>query len=251
MKRKRLKIGLLCILLMGSSGCFQNNETSTQNSLVAQQDTLSIESRSCNRITAILPDKGRYDGISMEYINEIKRWKLKFEHIPYRNEHPSPIGLLTMTEIAEITSLILNRNECANPPYASQSFETGDRFLISIDWWLVEDLYMTGLEATRLITKNYKGPMLTKPLSYKEVTVAFKEKGFLDSFCNAIDQPDYACVRIGCEYNEQKSCKPQWYSTQKPFFSASVKDIPMSDVCKVVNCGLEKESKFTLEVIKF
>jgi len=103
-KAKDSKIGLLCLYILGFMGCSQADERLIETPASMQQDFISIESRSCNRITAILPGRGRYDGISLAYLPKIKQWQLKFEHVPYRNEKPSPIGLLSLEEIADIAS---------------------------------------------------------------------------------------------------------------------------------------------------
>lgn len=247
---KNTNIALGCVLLSGLMGCVPTSSEALEKSSTASQNNISIESRNCDRITAILPDRGRYDGISLRFMPKMGAWRLKFEHVPYRNEKPSPIGLLSLEEVAEITSLIVERGGCPNPPYSTRAFEPGDVFSTSIDWWLVEDLYMTGLEAVRLIPENYGGPMTTKVMSYKEVSEAFKAKGFTDTFCSAFEQHEHACVEFGCEYSDDDSCEPQWGSLQQPHFRTEVKDLPMEDVCKIEDCGLEKESKFHLQLVK-
>jgi len=251
MKIRPSRIAVIVLFILGTIGCSQSHETPTELPISAQQDFISIESRSCDRITAILPGRGRYDGISLEFVSEIKAWTLKFEHVPYRNERPSPIGLLTLEEIAEISSLIINRGECVNPPYATRRFGVGDKFLTSIDWWLVEDLYTTGLEAARLIPENYDNLMEAKHLSHKDVNEAVRAKGFIDNFCLAFEKPEHSCDKIGCEYSENpKTCEPKLYSIIRAHFSSDVVNIPTTEICKVENCGLEKESKFHFGLIK-
>lgn len=237
------------------TACFNIETQPEQQNDFSQITSIEVESRTCDRITAILPNRGRYDGISLKRGDKFGvEWLLSFKHVAYRNEKPSGIGLLTLDDVAKIADLILERGVCENPPYVSRHFESGDKFLLSVDLWLVEDLYQTAVEVTENYTEGQDGIMLIKPLRHPSVQRRFTEAGFADRMCSVLSETNYPCSIQHCLESlitqPAGVCEGKWMTAIYPYYNAEVKDLPKKDVCKIENCGLEKESTFSIELVK-
>lgn len=246
---KLVSISVLCTLAIS---CADKETIVEKEKPTSSSDVISIESRSCDRITAILPGRGRYDGISLMFDRESEKlWSLSFDHVTHRNEKPSEIGLLTLNEIVQITQIILNRGACGFLGYEGRRFRSGDEFILSVDMWLVEDFYLLGVDSSRDLSKNMKGELMKKPLKYPQMNEAFALAGYANKICDDMSETGYPCSVGSClEYDTPEACEGKWLSSVRPYYRPILWGHPMKEMCNIENCGLEKESSFSLSLMK-
>lgn len=248
---------IFALIVASLVGCKETSVVKPEELNPKPKEVLSIESQTCSHIVAVLPDRGRYDGVSLGFYDDFnhERWEMRFTHVSETNETFSDIGLLSLDEIAKIAKLILNQVECRTNA-GPRNFKSGDKLYLSVDLWLVEDLYKTVVAGTRIFTQRMQGEMTTKPLRYHEVDQAFESAGFADKICNQMQEAGFRCssqpsagCEKGLETKPKNECTAPW-SSVNPVYSNEVKGLPMKEVCSVESCGLKKESKFNLYLVK-
>lgn len=247
-----LKLASIFVFCTLAIGCADKATSTEKERLSVSSDVISIENRNCNRITAILPGRGRYDGISLMFDRESEKlWSLSFDHVSHRNEKPSEIGLLTLDEIVQISQLILNKDACGFLGYDGRRFKSGDEFILRVDLWLVEDFYRLGVDNTRDFSQNMEGELMKKPLKYPQMNEAFALAGYANKICDDMSETGYPCSVGSClEYNTPEACEGKWLSSVRPYYSPILWGHPMKEMCNIENCGLEKESSFSLSLMK-
>jgi len=222
---------------------------------LGQYNNINLKDESCVNMSTFLSSGDYYNGISLydTQPKKLKHWMLKFENSPDANGLPRVKGLMTFQDIIELTDSVIDMKGCQDLSGKEKAISSGDELSLVVDIWLVKDLYDTAVKGTIVFTELMNGEMVIGKNTYPEITNLFRIAKFDDTICQSLeDLSAHKCSIKACldslESQSPETCTGKWFSLVQPRYSHLVKDLPMREVCQVENCGLEKDSKFIIDI---